>query len=92
VRVIASHTREPLPLATRAERPTVVGPFAEVRMSRSTPVVRPCGLACTDATLRSEGASDEMFGITADDLDPLVDDHSGVATFFTDVDSPVTFV
>ena len=34
----------------------------------------------------------EMFGITVDDLDPLVDDQSGVVTFFMEVDGPVTFV
>ena len=30
--------------------------------------------------------------ITVDDLDPLVDDQSGVVTFFMEVDGPVTFV
>jgi peroxiredoxin family protein len=34
----------------------------------------------------------EMFGITTDDLDPLVDDQEGVASFFMDVDGPVTFI
>jgi peroxiredoxin family protein len=34
----------------------------------------------------------EMFGLTTDDLDPLVDDQEGVASFFMDVDGPVTFV
>ena len=34
----------------------------------------------------------EMFGITVDDLDPLVDDQTGVASFFMEVDGPVTFV
>lgn len=34
----------------------------------------------------------EMFAITVDDLDPLVDDQSGVVTFFMEVDGPVTFV
>jgi peroxiredoxin family protein len=34
----------------------------------------------------------EMFGITVDDLDPLVDDQTGVAAFFMEVDGPVTFV
>jgi peroxiredoxin family protein len=34
----------------------------------------------------------EMFGITKDDLDPLVEDVEGVASFFMDVDGPVTFI
>jgi peroxiredoxin family protein len=34
----------------------------------------------------------EMFGITKDDLDPVVDDVEGVASFFGDVDGPVTFI
>ena len=34
----------------------------------------------------------EMFGITKDDLDPMVDDVEGVATFFSEVDGPITFI
>jgi peroxiredoxin family protein len=34
----------------------------------------------------------EMFAIEVDDLDPLVDDQEGVASFFMDVDGPVTFI
>ena len=34
----------------------------------------------------------EMFGLTVEDLDPLVDDLHGVASFFMDVDGPVTFI
>jgi peroxiredoxin family protein len=34
----------------------------------------------------------EMFGLKVDDLDPLVDDQEGVASFFMDVDGPVTFI
>jgi peroxiredoxin family protein len=34
----------------------------------------------------------EMFGLTTDDLDPLVDDQEGVASFFLDVDGPLTFI
>ncbi|MFN8232989.1 MAG: DsrE/DsrF/DrsH-like family protein [Actinomycetota bacterium] len=34
----------------------------------------------------------EMFGITKDDLDPLVDDVWGVASFFLEADGPVTFI
>jgi len=34
----------------------------------------------------------EMFGITKDDLDPLVDDIRGVAAFMADVDDAVAFI
>ncbi len=34
----------------------------------------------------------DMFDLTTDDLDPLVDDQEGVASFFMDVDGPVTFI
>ena len=34
----------------------------------------------------------EMLSITADDLDPLVDDVRGVAAFLAAADGPVTFV
>ena len=34
----------------------------------------------------------EMFGIQVEDLDPLVDGQEGVASFFMDVDGPVTFI
>jgi peroxiredoxin family protein len=34
----------------------------------------------------------EMFGLQVEDLDPLVDDQKGVASFFEDVDGPVAFV
>ena len=34
----------------------------------------------------------EMFGITKDDLDPMVDDVEGVATFFSEVDGSITFI
>lgn len=34
----------------------------------------------------------ETFGITVEDLDPLVDDQHGVATFFMNADGPVTFI
>ncbi|HZD17715.1 MAG TPA: DsrE/DsrF/DrsH-like family protein [Actinomycetota bacterium] len=34
----------------------------------------------------------EMFGLTEEDLDPLVDGQEGVASFFMDVDGPVTFI
>lgn len=34
----------------------------------------------------------EMFGITKDDLDPLVDDVEGVAAFMADATGPITFI
>ncbi len=34
----------------------------------------------------------EMFGLKIEDLDPLVDDQEGVASFFLEVDGPVTFI
>lgn len=34
----------------------------------------------------------EMLDLEVEDLDPLVDDQEGVASFFLDVDGPVTFV
>jgi peroxiredoxin family protein len=34
----------------------------------------------------------EMFGISKDDLDPLVDDVEGVATFMLEATGPVTFI
>jgi peroxiredoxin family protein len=40
--------------------------------------------ACSDSM--------EMFGITKDDLDPLVDGVWGVASFFADATGPVTFI
>lgn len=34
----------------------------------------------------------EMFGLAVEDLDPVVDGQEGVASFFMDVDGPVTFI
>jgi len=34
----------------------------------------------------------EMFGLKVEDLDPLVDDQEGVASFFLEVDGPVSFI
>ena len=48
--------------------------------------------AIGDVKLHACSLSMEMFGITLDELDPLVDDQEGVAGFFMDVDGPVTFV
>lgn len=45
-----------------------------------------------DIEIHACSLSMEMFGITVDDLDPLVDDQTGVASFFMEVDGPVTFV
>jgi peroxiredoxin family protein len=41
-------------------------------------------MACADSV--------EMFRITSDDLDPLVDGIWGVASFFLEADGPVTFI
>jgi peroxiredoxin family protein len=45
-----------------------------------------------DVSIHACSLSMEMFGLTVDDLDPLVDGQEGVASFFMDVDGPVTFV
>jgi peroxiredoxin family protein len=45
-----------------------------------------------EVQIRACADSMEMFGITQDDLDPLVDGIWGVASFFGEVDGPVTFV
>lgn len=34
----------------------------------------------------------EMLGLTVSDLDPLVDDQHGIASFLQDADGPVTFI
>ena len=34
----------------------------------------------------------EMFELMVEDLDPLVDDQEGVASFFVEVDGPLTFI
>jgi peroxiredoxin family protein len=38
------------------------------------------------------GDSMEMFHLTTDDLDPMVDGIWGVASFFMEADGPVTFI
>ena len=48
--------------------------------------------AVGDVKIHACSLSMEMFGIGVDDLDPLVDDQEGVASFFVDVDGPVTFI
>jgi peroxiredoxin family protein len=45
-----------------------------------------------DVAIHACSLSMEMFGITTDDLDPVVDGQEGVASFFMDVDGPVTFI
>jgi peroxiredoxin family protein len=45
-----------------------------------------------DVGIHACSLSMEMFGLQVEDLDPLVDDQKGVASFFEDVDGPVTFV
>jgi peroxiredoxin family protein len=45
-----------------------------------------------DVGIHACSLSMEMFGITVEDLDPLVDDQEGVASFFLDVDGPLTFI
>ena len=46
----------------------------------------------SDVGIHACSLSMEMFQITKDDLDPLVDDVEGVAAFFAEVDGPVTFI
>jgi peroxiredoxin family protein len=45
-----------------------------------------------DVKIHACSLSMEMFGIQVEDLDPLVDGQEGVASFFLDVDGPVTFI
>jgi peroxiredoxin family protein len=45
-----------------------------------------------DVAIHACSLSMEMFGLRVDDLDPLVDDQEGVASFFMDVDGPVVFI
>ena len=45
-----------------------------------------------DVTIYACADSMAMFGITSDDLDPVVDGVWGVAAFFAEVDGPVTFI
>lgn len=48
--------------------------------------------AIGEVRIRACSLSMEMFGLKVEDLDPLVDDQGGVASFFMDVDGPVTFI
>ena len=45
-----------------------------------------------DVSIHACSLSMEMFGLQVDDLDPIVDDQEGVASFFMDVEGPVTFI
>jgi peroxiredoxin family protein len=45
-----------------------------------------------DVGIHACSLSMEMFGISKDDLDPLVDDVEGVAAFFAEVEGPMTFI
>jgi peroxiredoxin family protein len=45
-----------------------------------------------DVAIHACALSMEMFGITKDDLDPLVDDVEGVASFMADATGPITFI
>jgi peroxiredoxin family protein len=45
-----------------------------------------------DVGIHACSLSMEMFGITKDDLDPLVDDVEGVAAFFSEADGSITFL
>lgn len=45
-----------------------------------------------DVKIHACSLSMETFGLTLEDLDPLVDDQEGVASFFMDADGPVTFI
>ena len=45
-----------------------------------------------DVGIHACSLSMEMFGITKDDLDPLVDDVEGVASFFMEAIGGVTFI
>lgn len=45
-----------------------------------------------DVKIHACSLSMEMFGLRVEDLDPLVDDQEGVASFFMDADGPVTFI
>jgi peroxiredoxin family protein len=45
-----------------------------------------------DVHVHACALSMEMFGITKDDLDPLVDDVEGVAAFMADAPGPIVFI
>ena len=45
-----------------------------------------------EVSIHACSLSMEMFDITKDDLDPMVDDVEGVASFFAQADGSVTFI
>lgn len=45
-----------------------------------------------DVRVHACALSMEMFGLDQKDLDPLVDDVEGVASFMTDASGPITFI
>lgn len=45
-----------------------------------------------EVSIHACSLSMEMFGLKVEDLDPLVDNQEGVASFFLEVDGPVTFI
>jgi len=45
-----------------------------------------------DVGIHACSLSMEMLGLKAEDLDPLVDDQEGVASFFLEATGPVTFI
>jgi peroxiredoxin family protein len=45
-----------------------------------------------EVSIHACSLSMEMFELQVADLDPLVEDQEGVASFFLDVDGPVTFI
>jgi len=45
-----------------------------------------------EVSIHACSLSMEMFGLTVEDLDPIVNGQEGVASFFMDVDGPVTFI
>jgi len=45
-----------------------------------------------EVSIHACSLSMEMFDLQVADLDPLVEDQEGVASFFLDVDGPVTFI
>jgi peroxiredoxin family protein len=45
-----------------------------------------------DVSIHACSLSMEMFDLQVADLDPIVEDQEGVASFFLDVDGPVTFI
>jgi peroxiredoxin family protein len=49
-------------------------------------------MAIGDVRVHACSLSMEMFDVTLDELDPLVDDQEGVAAFYVDADGPVTFI